>query len=402
MPLPMIRPTSVPSIQLITDIDALILAVRELRSAPRLGLDTEGNGMHSYRTSLCLIQLCVAHETEPAETVYLVDPLTLPTLEPLREILGPNGPEVVIHDLAFDVRMLVQCGLDVGRVVDTALHARFLGLKETGLGALLNQRFAVQLDKAHQQDDWARRPLDEEQLGYLVADVAHLGPLAKTLEADAATAGIAAEVAVETEYALANAREPEDSSAPPYVRIKGAMDLFPSARAALRAMALVREEAAVRENLPVGRIVSNASLLALAKQRPTTVMEVRKLGGLYDRGAAIAGNLLAALQAAARVEDIPEEERAAYTRSKLPPGEFHVRRARETALSAWRRKVATERTVDMQVVLPGHALSDIVRAGPRSLADLAAIDGLGAVRIARDGEAILKVLEEAAAKKTEG
>ncbi len=390
---------TVPDILLVTDRASLDEALVHLRDAPRIALDTEGNGMHAYRTRLCLVQLCVADDTHPAEVVFLIDPLAFDTLAPLGELLGEGGPSVVIHDLAFDARMLAQAGLRLAGVTDTAMLARFLGLKETGLNALLGQRFGVQLDKVHQQDDWARRPLTDVQLAYLAADVAHLGPLAAQLEAEAGAAGIVEEVSVETEYALSNAHADEPAE-PGYVRIKGALDLAPASRAALRELCLVRDEVAAREDLPVGRIVSNASILALARQRPRTVHEARKAGGLYDRGAAIAADLLRAIERAERAGDVPEREQAMFTRPRLASGEFALRRARETALTAWRRKLAAERAVDVQVVLPGHAVTDIVRLGPRTLDELAQVPGLGATRLARDGEAVLAVLREAEAKKS--
>jgi ribonuclease D len=232
--------------------------------------------------------------------------------------------------------------------------------------------------------------------------VAYLGPLAAGLVTEAATAGIASEIAVETEYALGKAlADTDDTSEPAYVRIKGAGELQPLSRAALRELSIVRENAAAREDMPVGRIVSNAALLALAKQRPRTIHEVRKVGGLFDRGATIAAELLDALQRAERAGDVPEDERALFVKPKLPSGEFAARRARENALTAWRRKVATERNVDAQVVLPGHALNDIVRAAPGTLEDLAKVPGLGTVRVERDGEAMLAALREGEAKARE-
>jgi ribonuclease D len=390
------------TLQFITDVAVLANVVNELRHVRRLGLDTEGNGMHAYRNRLCLVQFCVAHDEEPSESVWVVDALAIGSLAPLGELFGANGPELVIHDLAFDARMMAQAGLPIAGVIDTALHARYLGLKETGLGSLLANRFGLQLTKTHQQDDWARRPLDDEQLEYLSSDVAYLGPLAAGLVNEALTLGIAAEIGVETEYALSNAlADTDETSEPSYVRIKGAGDLQPVSRAALRELAIVREKAAERYDMPVGRLVSNASLVALAKQRPRTVHEVRKAAGLYDRGASIAAELLDALQRAERAGDVPEDERALLTKPKLASGDFAVRRARENALTAWRRKVAAERTVDVQVVLPGHALNDIVRAAPGTLEELLRIAGLGAVRVERDGEAILGALREAEMKARE-
>ncbi|MEI8257612.1 MAG: HRDC domain-containing protein, partial [Deltaproteobacteria bacterium] len=136
------------------------------------------------------------------------------------------------------------------------------------------------------------------------------------------------------------------------------------------------------------------------KQRPRTLHEARKAGGLYDRGAAIAGDLLRAILRAELAGDVPESEQAMFTRPKLAPGEFALRRARENALTGWRRKIAAERTVDAQVVLPGHAVTDIVRMGPVTLEELAQVAGLGALRLARDGETILALLREAEAKRS--
>ena len=356
--------------------------------------------MHAYRNRLCLVQMCAADDTQPAETVYLVDPLSVDTLAPLSALLGPDGPTVVIHDLAFDARMLIQAGLPLVNVLDTALHARFLGLKETGLNSLLTARFGFQLDKKHQQDDWARRPLDDAQLAYLAADVSYLGPLAAALEAETQLAGITEEIAAETEYGLANARA-EEPTEPSYTRLKGAMDLLPVSRAVLREMYAVRDAVAMRDDLPVGRVVPNASLLALAKLRPHTIPEVRKAGGLYDRGAALASELLAAIVRGEALGDVPEDEREIFSRPKLAAGEFAARRARENALTKWRRKIATERNVDMQVVLPGHALADIVRMVPLTLDELSRIPGLGDVRVARDGVALLATLSEVEAKRGE-
>ena len=143
----------------------------------------------------------------------MLDPFALPDLQPLARLLGPDGPEKIIHDLSFDARLLGRAGLPLGRVMDTAVHARFLGLRETGLGALLATRLGVTISKAMQQADWARRPLGPEALAYLCDDVAHLGRLAAGLEAEAAARGIAAEIAVESAYALAQASA-EDAATP--------------------------------------------------------------------------------------------------------------------------------------------------------------------------------------------
>lgn len=389
-----------PSVQLVTEPADLARALERLIRAERVALDTEGNGMHAYVTLLSVIQLCEARDDAPADDVYVIDPLALGDLTLLAPLLGPGGPTKVVHDVAFDARLLARSGLPLANVLDTAVHARFLGLKETGLSALLAARHGVALDKARQQDDWAQRPLSDAQLAYLMSDVAYLGPLAAGLAREAAVVGIAAEIKVETEYALANARADGESSAAgpgqPYLRLKGVHKLAPAARAALRELAAVREAAAATANVPVGRVVSNDSLLAAAKARPGSVHELKRVARLYDKGAALAPQLLAAIRRGEAAGDVPESERATFVREAPTGSEIAARRARESALTTWRQRESAARGVDPQVVLPGHVLADLVRLAPRGLEELAAVPGFGAVRVARYGEALLALLDEVA------
>jgi len=60
--------------------------------------------------------------------------------------------------------------LEVENLFDTQLACRFLGLRETGLEALLRSRFGVDLKKKFQQADWSRRPLSREMLEYAAMD----------------------------------------------------------------------------------------------------------------------------------------------------------------------------------------------------------------------------------------
>ena len=96
-----------------------------------------------------------------------------------------------------------------------------------------------------------------------------------------------------------------------------------------------------------------------------------------------------------RVGDIPDDERAQFfAEAARPPRAFiEARRGREQRLSAWRKRTAKERSVDEQVVLPGHCLQDIVDAEPVDVSALAQIPGIGTRRVERDGAAILAAMQ---------
>ena len=135
---------------LVSRPDELDAAVARLRAAERVAADTEGNSMHAYAGRLCVIQLAVAHSDRPAEEVFLIDALALADLGPLRTVLGPGGPPILFHDVGYDARMLSAVGITLGTVIDTALHARLLGARETGLAALLQSRFGITVSKSMQ------------------------------------------------------------------------------------------------------------------------------------------------------------------------------------------------------------------------------------------------------------
>lgn len=378
--------------------DSLRDAARALASATSIPLDVESNGLHAYKNALCVLQLAAVHGEEVSE-VFVVDTLRLGDgpLAALVEVLGPAGPPKILHDLAFDVRILAAHGLPLGNVVDTSIAARFLGEKSTGLSSLAESKLGVKLSKELQHHDWGKRPLTEELTRYLVDDVVHLPALARVLFARAAEVDVVPEIEAETAYRLETsiAACDEVDPRPPYVRIKGAGGLDPLALAVLRRVADVREEASRRWDLPPFKVVGNEVLIELARKRPSDPSDLRRIRGL-ERGRAT--SLLPALRRAIAEGvgegDVPEDERLAwFTEPPRPPRlEIEARRRREQRLTAFRRRVAKERSVDEQVVLPGHCLQAIVERVPESAAELAEVPGLGARRLARDGAGILAAL----------
>jgi ribonuclease D len=383
---------------IIESADAVGVFAEQMASADLLPLDVESNGLHAYRPVLCTMQIGIVRGGDMRE-IAIVDTTAIGDegLAPLRRVLGPDGPRKILHDLAFDARILGAHGIALGNVIDTSVAARFLGLTSTGLGTLVEQKLGKKLSKEHQHHDWAARPLTKEHLEYLHDDVAYLPELARQLMDEATARDIVPEIEAETEYRIGTALASLDERdpRPPYVRIKGATALDPLALAVLRRVADVREEAAQRWNQPPFKVVGNEVLLELAKKRPADPSDMRKIRGLdRGRGVSLIHPLRKAIGEAVREGDIPLQEREQFFVEAPKPDRAVVeaRRGREQRLSAWRKKTAKERTVDDQVVLPGHCLQDIVDAQPTSIAELATIPGIGARRVERDGAAILEAL----------
>ncbi len=268
--------------------DELREVVRALEASDELPIDVESNGLHAYRPALCTVQIARVRDGV-VDRIFVLDGLALgrDALAPLAPLLSSGGPPKIVHDLAFDARILAREGIALGGVLDTAVAARFLGIASTGLSSLVESRLGVKLSKELQHHDWGRRPLDPAVLPYLAADVAHLPALSRALFDEARARDVLPEIEAETRYRLdcAIAACEEEDPRPPWVRIKGASALEPVALAVLRAIAEVREDAARRWDLPPFKVVGNEVLLELARARPTDASKLRAIRGL-DRGRA--------------------------------------------------------------------------------------------------------------------
>lgn len=363
--------------------------VAALAGHARIALDCESNGMHAYQGRLCLVQLATAPHDAPSPTVYLVDTLALDDLSPLAALLGRDGPVKILHDLGFDARLLRERGIILDGVEDTAVHARYLGLAETGLGTLLAARCGVRHDKSLQRHDWSRRPLRAKEREYLAGDVAWLGVLLEGLSQEALARDVDREVAVETAYALSTSRDEPDADRPAWSRVKGAGGLDAEGRAVLRALTLARDVIGRRLDLPPGRVLPGAAALAMAKARPREIDAVRALVP-RDTVQGEEAAWLAAIEAGVRAGEVPDDERP-WAEKERAPRDLPARRRRSEKLLAWRREEAKARGVDPQVVLPGHCLEELAELGPRRPEELWLVRGLGGVRMERYGPTLLRL-----------
>jgi ribonuclease D len=389
--------------RVVTRVDELQDVLSAAARAGRVAVDVEASGMFSYRARPCTVQLA----WNEGEQVAVVDTLATP-IAPLAGLLGPDGPVKIVHDVAFDARLLAESGIELANVHDTAVAARMLSRLSTGLAALLGSELGLHIDKEMQQHDWRVRPLDDRMLGYLAEDVVHLEALERKLWSELAEHGIEDAVLEETRYRIASAIAASQPAevAPPYSRVKGAGRLAERELAVLRAIAELREGEAERRDVPPHKVASADALIAIARARPSTVEDLGRVRGLTivtPAGRAFAIELLRVVRTAG--ETIPDGERAYFEPVRMPVAQARLRRQKETRLIAWRRIEAKSRGVDEQVVLPGHCLKTVVDEEVESVGDLSRVRGLGAFRVARDGEAIVQALRgdgtEAAAEGIE-
>lgn len=375
-----------------SDVEAV--AARFAR-APRIAFDLESNGLFAYRARVCIVQLATPDE------IVAVDTLALPVTT-IGALLASEATEKIVHDVSFDARVLAEEGARLVNVRDTSVAARFLGRTATGLASLLASELGVTIDKTMQHHDWSQRPVRRDALAYLATDVVHLPALCDALFALVREKGIEDAVEEETRYRLAQAEKSVTvvDPRPPYVRLKG-IDKVPAAELPiLRRLAELREEKARELDVPPYKVLGPDLLFAIAKARPKSERELTAIRGATSGRRAqsmIEGVLRAVRDGIADEGRIPDEDRVLLDPPRPPQAWVKARRAREQRLTAWRRAQAKARDVDEQVVLPGHCLQDLASIEEASDAAIAAVPGLGAFRVAKDGAALLDVLRGTAA-----
>ena len=348
--------------------EALVEAAERLGRAAALAVDTEADSFYHYFHKCCLIQV------SDGEAVFLVDPLALKRLEPLGEVLASRSIVKVLHAAEQDVLYLRRdFGFDLLPLFDTMIAAQLLGRPNVGLAGLLEIHFDVKLDKGCQRDDWSRRPLTERQKAYAAEDVRHLIRLRDLLRSELLAAGRLAWAQEEFDLVARRAWEPRTVDREAFWGVKGARDLTPRQAAILRELFIMRDERARHADLPPFRIVSDETLLALAKRAPRAGEEMDGIKGLTPLVLRrIGAQVLASVRRGMAVPEpeLPTPPRG-QGRRKSAAAQGRLERLRE-----WRKGRAAELGLDPGVLFPQSTLEALAIAGLSSLESLGAVPGL--------------------------
>ena len=241
-----------------------------LRKAERVALDTEFHGERSYTPHLMLVQLA----TE--DGLWLVDPTAEVDLKGLFEVLASGGPQVVGHALHNDLEILaLRYDVVMQRVFDTQVAASFLGYGlQIGLVNLIDELFEVRLPKGAQMADWSQRPLPERQRKYAANDVRYLLEAQNQL-VDALESRDRLSWASEECQGLSDGNRYGRDPALVYRRVSGFRKLRSVEAGVLVELAAERERLAAKLDVVPHFLISDDSLVAMARRKPRSMHDVK-------------------------------------------------------------------------------------------------------------------------------
>lgn len=359
-------------------------ALKGIETEKRVGFDLEADSMYHFSEKVCLLQVASKN------TAFVIDTLKLSDLSLLKPLFLDKDIIKIFHGADYDVRSLFRdFGIEIKNLFDTELASRFLGIKETGLEAVLRDRFNVKLEKKYQKKDWSERPLSNEMLNYALNDVRYLVALSEILEKELDDAGRLSWVVEECEI-LCRVRSPEDNSDPLFLKFKGAGKLRPETLAVLEALLWFRREAAQKKDRPLFKIMGNNSILKLAETKPDSLKRIMNTDALSKRQLDIYGKDV--VRIISKAVKTPDSTLPVYPRKKaLAVSESASRRIE--ALKMWRDKKAVKLNMDPGLLLNKALISTIGVKNPDDTAGLGAITEMKNWQKREFGDEIVRALK---------
>jgi len=342
--------------------------VEEALQCAHVAIDTESDSFYHYREKICLVQM--SYPVSGVQKDVLVDPLASTLdLAAITPLLEAKNVETVFHDVGYDLLLFKKhLGVAPQPVFDTMLALRLLGIKTFGLGAVLKERFALDLDKGLQKSDWSLRPLSREQRQYAANDTRHLLALRDILEAELKVRGRYGWFVEDCERLLHKQpadQRPEDDR---FWATKGMRKLKGDELSVARALFALREEYGALWDRPPFRVFGNETLFVLAQDRPRDMQALKRVRGLGPKVMAVFGDKI--LKACQSPEAFAEQARVHKSAAELREAQIN-----EERFDRWReqrKNLSATLGLDPEVLMSNATLWDLAKGmKPAEHADFA-------------------------------
>ena len=236
-------------------------AIEVCSRAKVLAIDTEFVRFNTYYPIVGLIQIGTP------EACFLIDPLGIDDLSPLRVILAEPAIMKIFHACSEDLEVFQHVlGFIPKPLYDTQIAAALLGVGYSmSYQSLVEHYLGIALPKDQTRSDWLARPLSEDQLRYAALDVIHLLHIyaeqyqlisvagkESWIEEESAALGRDIPTMVDPQFA--------------YQRIKGLWQLDRRQLNQMRSLCAWREETARLEDIPRNRIATQKALMTIVRK----------------------------------------------------------------------------------------------------------------------------------------
>lgn len=246
----------------------------ELKQNGLFAFDTEFIGEDSYYPYTCLIQVATTN------TVALIDPFQIKNLTPLYSLIADPTITILLHSGSQDLDPVVRLlGTPPAAIFDTQLAAGLLGFPwplsltktiETVLGHDVGGHFTF--------SQWDARPLSNRQRMYAADDVRYLLAIYDFLQCRLKELGRTSWAAEEfSKFTTLESYKFDLQSV--VKRICRNKNPRKKELQRIQAIAGLREDIAIKRNLPTRVIIPNECVLAIGKKPVETIQQLISMKG---------------------------------------------------------------------------------------------------------------------------
>ncbi len=349
-----------------------------------IGVDLEADSMHCFKEKICLIQIATQKQA------YLIDPFEIKAAPFFIRVLENSDVMTVFHGADFDIRSLDrEYQARVKNLFDTEIACRFLGVRERGLGALLKKHFNVDANKKFQKEDWSKRPLSPEMIEYSVGDVTHLIELQDILKRQLMEKGRLSWAEEEFEIQT-QVRYEGNHSFPLFLKFKGAGKMDNRSLAVLENLLQMRLALAEKKDLPLFKVISNASIMTMAFEKPASVDRMIQMRVLSPKQAGMYGNLC--VDAVVRALNLAHKDLPSYPKMRRPKRDERAE-ARIERLKKMRESLSIAMDMEPGLLLNNSAIEGIAVKNPETSEDLLQINTIRRWQVEAMGDHIFSTLK---------
>jgi ribonuclease D len=259
---------------LVEDQQALVELCQKLAQSPLLAIDTEFVRTRTLYPKLGLLQV------NNGEIIALIDPISIADLSPFWQLLTDANICKVLHACSEDLEVFLTAGnCKPVNLIDSQVMMSFLGHGlSMGYAAMVQHYTEIELDKSESRTDWTKRPLTAKQIVYAQADVDYLFQIYPQILQELEQSGWLEAAQQETQMMIERKFTPIDDQTL-YKNVKMSWRLNPQQLNNLKQLASWRYLKAKQKDVPIGFVVKDHTLIAVATNNPQNVGAMGKLEG---------------------------------------------------------------------------------------------------------------------------
>jgi len=290
----------------------------DLKTSGSFAFDTEFIGEESYYPRTCLVQVATT------DMVALVDPFAIQDLDPLRELIADPDITTIVHSGVQDLEPVARLlGKPPASIFDTQIAAGLVGFPwPISLTKIIETILEHDVGGHFTFSQWDARPLTDRQLIYAADDVRYLLAVHDHLQARLEELKRSS-WSMEEFTSLTTIQGFQFDLRNAVKRICKGKNPRKRELQRIQAIVVLREEIAVKQNLPTRSIIPNECVIALARKPVGSIDELAAMRG-FPRNTArkYGGEIINTIEKSESLETIslrrPQAiEREAETRQEL-------------------------------------------------------------------------------------